>query len=40
VEPLADLAVLGAPDGQRMPTECQAFEQFCETTAAVFLQRG
>jgi Trypsin-like peptidase domain len=37
VEPVADLAVLGAPDGQWMPEACAAFEQFCETTGAVAL---
>jgi hypothetical protein len=37
VEPLADLAVLGAPDGQRMQKECEAFEQFCKTTTAIDL---
>ena len=37
VEPVADLAVLGAPDGQRMPKECEAFERFCEATAAIDL---
>jgi hypothetical protein len=37
VEPLADLAVLGAPDGQWMPEPCEAFEQFCEKTVGVDL---
>ncbi len=37
VEPVADLAILGAPDEQWIPDEAKAFEQFCEATAAVAL---
>jgi len=37
VEPVADLAILGSPDGQWVPDEAEAFEQFCEATAAVSL---
>jgi hypothetical protein len=33
VESISDLAVLGAPDGQWMHEACEAFEQFCQTTA-------
>jgi len=35
VEPVADLAVLGALDGQWQPEAAEAFEQFCETTVPV-----
>jgi hypothetical protein len=35
VEPLADLAVLGALDDQWHPDAADAFEQFCEATLAV-----
>lgn len=37
VEPVADLAVLGALDGQWFPEAEEAFERFCEATAAVLL---
>lgn len=30
VDPIADVAVLGAPDGQVLPDESEAFEQFVE----------
>jgi hypothetical protein len=37
IEPVADLAVLGALDDQWAPDEYEAFERFCETTCAVKL---
>ncbi len=37
VEPVADLAILGSPDGQWIPDEAKAFDQFCEATAAMSL---
>lgn len=35
VEPVADIAVLGAPDDQVFGEDADAFEAFCESTAAV-----
>jgi len=35
VEPVADLAVLGAPDNQAIPDDASAFEEFVEATEAV-----
>lgn len=35
VEPVADIAVLGAADEQTFSDDADAFESFCETTAAV-----
>ncbi len=35
VEPVTDIAVLGALDGQVFPDEAEAFEEFCESTAPV-----
>jgi S1-C subfamily serine protease len=35
VEPVADIAVLAAPDGQVLYDAAEAFEAFCETTPAV-----
>jgi S1-C subfamily serine protease len=37
VEPVADLAILGAVDGQLLPEAEEAFEQFCEATTPVRL---
>ena len=35
VEPVMDIAVLGAVDSQEMSEECDAFEKFCEATEPV-----
>lgn len=35
VEPLCDIAVLGAPDNQAFGEEAEAFEEFCESTPGV-----
>jgi hypothetical protein len=35
VEPMTDIAVLAAVDGQEMFEECHAFEEFCEATEPV-----
>ena len=35
VEPMTDIAVLAAVDGQEMFEECHAFEKFCEATEPV-----
>jgi hypothetical protein len=35
VEPVADMAVLGAPDNQVFPDDDDAFQEWCERTAAV-----
>jgi Trypsin-like peptidase domain len=35
VEPMTDIAVLEAVDGQEMSEECHAFEEFCEDTEPV-----
>jgi len=35
VEPVADIAILGALDGQASPKDADAFEAFCEATAPV-----
>ena len=37
VEPVADIAILGAVDSQRSPDEAEAFENFCRTTQPVRL---
>jgi hypothetical protein len=37
VEPVSDLAVLGALDGQVFPEAADAFEDFCDTTEPVWL---
>ena len=37
VEPVADIAALGAPDGQVLYDDCEAFETFAEDTPAVAL---
>ena len=37
VEPVSDLAVLGAVDGQEFADEADAFEDFCATTKPVRL---
>lgn len=37
VEPVCDLAVLGAPDDQAFPEAAEAFETFCGATAPVRL---
>jgi hypothetical protein len=39
VEPVADIAVLGAPDSQAMSDENEAFEEFAERTQPVPLWR-
>ena len=39
VEPVSDIAVLGAPDDQDMPDEFLAFDEFVEGIPAVTLQR-
>jgi hypothetical protein len=35
VEPVADIAVLGALDGQEAYDECEAYEQWCDETEPV-----
>jgi hypothetical protein len=40
VEPVSDIALLGALDDQQFPDEVEAFEQFCETTSPVPLLTG
>jgi trypsin-like peptidase len=40
VEPVNDVAIMAAPDGQALPEEQVAFEEFCETTEPVPLYRG
>jgi hypothetical protein len=37
LEPVADIAVLGAVDGQALPPEAEAYEEWCEATTAVKL---
>jgi hypothetical protein len=39
VEPVNDIAVLGAPDDQSLPDEALAFDEFVEGTSPVKLQR-
>lgn len=40
VEPVSDLAILGALDDQVFPDEADAFEVFCESTAPVPIYAG
>jgi trypsin-like peptidase len=39
VEPVSDIAVLGGPDDQALPDEADAFDELCERTTPVELQR-
>jgi hypothetical protein len=39
VEPVADIAVLAAPDNQSFFDDAKAFEEFCEATAPVRVSR-
>jgi hypothetical protein len=39
VDLVGDIAVLGAPDGQSLPRQCQAYEDFVSTAVPLLLRR-